>query len=94
MKKKKKDNIFSSRELFFVWTIGALLFLLISQVIIFSVEDKQNQKIKEICNDVMIKYRSCSELAFAKSFCSDAEKQYDENNCTEIYDGGWLWQEE
>jgi len=90
-KKKKKKNDFSTRKIVFIWAIIVLAFLFFSQAILYSLEVKQNQKIKEICTDKMIQYRSCDDLAFAKRYCEDAKEQYFENNCTVVQGVGWFW---
>ena len=81
MKKKKKNNI-SNKKMFLFYTIFIFVFLLITQLIILTVESKQNEKVKQICIDVMIKYRSCEELYMAKKYCDRAEETYKHNNCS------------
>ena len=81
----------SPKKIFLIWILCVVVFILLFQLIISSFENKQNQRIKVICNDKMIKFRSCDDLAFGRRYCDSAQKQYEENNCTTIMEN-WLWQ--
>ncbi len=60
-----------------------IIFLIV--LINYSMNDGY-QEINHICKDSMIKYRSCDDLNLAKDFCVSAEKQFEENNCSEWVD--------
>ena len=93
MEKKKKFKALSKKQIMLTYAVVILVFLSLSQLIISAVEHKQNEKIKDICLDTMIQYRSCEDLSFVKKYCAEAEEQYELNNCSLTNKKeSWLWE--
>lgn len=79
---KKKISSRGILKIILIYIFIVSIFLLISKVIIDNVEERMNQKIRDICEDPYIQYRSCDDLSFAKEYCDTAETQYNDNNCS------------